>query len=353
MKITLHARMLALAVFAGLCLGGMHLAAQQDAPDKKTDAPKPAKLDVTFSGPFKHDNLTIFLIHGKDKLQGKNYLLLPEAMEQKKVIIFETKQVNDLQIENVSPGDEVLLLAGDIISGGQQDRVITMDQILPPKSGKLTLKVNCVEKTAARWMSAWKEKDKTFHACTAVLNSKALRLGNNVHMSQAAVWKDVTVCQKQLSERLKVVAKAAESDSSLNLTLQVKEVKQAADQYATKLQDIPKGKTDVIGYAFAINGKVYGVDVYGSNAVFLKVWPRLMQANAVEAVMEKDPNQSHKHATLDQVKAFLADADSGKVSSKQIGMGLQRIQSDAKTNTHIQTINPAGKALIRDAYYAH
>ena len=85
MRITLHARMLALAIIAGLCLGGLQLAAQQDQPDKKTDAPKPAKLDVTFSGPFKHDNLTIFLIHGKDKLQGKNYLLLPEAMEQKKV----------------------------------------------------------------------------------------------------------------------------------------------------------------------------------------------------------------------------------------------------------------------------
>jgi len=145
----------------------------------------------------------------------------------------------------------------------------------------------------------------------------------------------------------------AKSVSSLNLTLNVKEVKEAADKYMTKLKDIAKGKSDVIGYAFAINGKVYGVDVYGSNALFLKVWPRLLQANATEAVMEQDPNNSYKAADLAKVKAFLADAAQGKVSAKDVGKGVQRIQSEAKTNTQIQTIHPAAKMLIRDVYYAH
>ena len=35
----------------------------------------------TISGPFAHDNLAIFLIHGADKISGKTYLTLQEAME--------------------------------------------------------------------------------------------------------------------------------------------------------------------------------------------------------------------------------------------------------------------------------
>ena len=41
-------------------------------------------------------------------------------------------------------------------------------------------------------------------------------------------------------------------------------------------------------------GKVYGVDVYGSSALFQKIWPRLVRANAVEALMATDSTQSFK-----------------------------------------------------------
>lgn len=355
MGTVLRTRVLAATACAALLLCGLHLTAQQiDAPDQKAGSTlKPVKLDVTFSGPFTHENLTLFMLHGEDKMKGKNFLTLPEAMAQKKVVIYETKQVNDLQVENVSPTEEVLLLAGDIISGGQQDRVITLDQILPPKSGKQPLLVHCVEQTAARWMSAYTKENKTFYASDGVLNSKALKLANSVTMSQHIVWKNVEVTQRQLSTKLKAVVNDAKSESSLNLTLQTKEVKQAADKYITKLQDVAKGKNDVVGYAFAINGKIYGVDVYGSNALFLKVWPRLLQANATEAVMEQDPKNSYKAADLAKVKTFLADAAQGKVTAKDVGKGIQRIQNDAKGNTQIQTFDPKAKMLIRDVYFAH
>jgi len=70
------------------------------------------------SGPYTHDNLTVFLIraNGDNSGQGhpqaavKNgartiiahYLTLQQAMEQKKVVVYETKQVNELAVENVS-----------------------------------------------------------------------------------------------------------------------------------------------------------------------------------------------------------------------------------------------------------
>ena len=54
------------------------------------------------SGPYTHKNLTIFLIHGRSIVLSKNFLTLQEALEQRKVIVYETKTVSELAIENIS-----------------------------------------------------------------------------------------------------------------------------------------------------------------------------------------------------------------------------------------------------------
>ena len=61
-------------------------------------ASSPAEYRI--SGPYTHENLSIFLIHGK--AAGKPYLTLQEAMESRKVIVYETRNVNQLAVENVS-----------------------------------------------------------------------------------------------------------------------------------------------------------------------------------------------------------------------------------------------------------
>ena len=50
-----------------------------------------------FTGPHTHENLTIFLVHGDDALKQKIFLTLPEALEQKKIVIHETRSVNELR----------------------------------------------------------------------------------------------------------------------------------------------------------------------------------------------------------------------------------------------------------------
>lgn len=43
--------------------------------------------DYRISGPFTHKNLTIFLIHGKNMMEGRSFLTLQEALEQKKAVV--------------------------------------------------------------------------------------------------------------------------------------------------------------------------------------------------------------------------------------------------------------------------
>jgi len=60
-------------------------------------------------------------------------------MERKAVIVHETSEVNELSIENVSQTEEVLVQAGDIVKGGDQDRVLAVDLIMPARSGKVPI----------------------------------------------------------------------------------------------------------------------------------------------------------------------------------------------------------------------
>lgn len=292
--------------------------AAQQTTQKNT---KPPERKIT--GPHTHQNLSIFLIHGDDALKGRKFMLLSEALEKKVFAIYETQNVNALKMENLSATDEVLILSGDILKGGQQDRIAQHDQFVPPKSGKIALTVFCVEHTAGRWMRKMTEEDKKFHASPGQLNNSALRLANRSDRNQGKVWKEVAEAQRILSMKTGKDVKAKESDSSLALSLQAKEVIAATDKYVATLQPIVKGTKDVIGYAFAINGKVYMADIYGSPALFGKLWPRLLHASALEAFAELEKGKKFAPATVASVTTFLADADKGKTTDKEVSKDIR------------------------------
>ena len=75
-------------------------------------------------------------------------ITLQEAMVQRKVIVHETSNVNELVIENLSD-EEVYVQAGDIVKGGKQDRVLSDDLVIGPNSGRVPIASFCVEQ--GRW----------------------------------------------------------------------------------------------------------------------------------------------------------------------------------------------------------
>jgi hypothetical protein len=283
------------------------------------DAGKP--LQVTITGPFTHDNLSIFLLHGPDQVALKKYVMLAEAIEKKLFVIHETQSVNELSMENLSPDTEVILLSGDILKGGQQDRIAQFDLIVPPKSGKIPLPAYCVERTAARWMSPIDASNGTFKASPGQVVSSSCRLAGRYYKDQGGVWQSVIESQEKLSKNVMKDARAKESDSSLALSLKIKEVTDAGDKYVKTLQPALGEAKDVVGYAYAINGKVYAADVFGSSELFRKVWPRLIEANAIEAVSDLEKDKKFEPVTVAKVEAFLRAADAAKAQSRDLDDG--------------------------------
>ena len=118
--------------------------------------------EIRISGPIVHENLAIYLVQGKSA-SGPVPLTLDEALAKRSVKVHETGNVNELQIENLG-GDEIFVQSGDIVKGGQQDRVLTVSLLLPPKSGRIPIASFCVEQ--GRWTARGKEDVKTFATTT-------------------------------------------------------------------------------------------------------------------------------------------------------------------------------------------
>lgn len=52
--------------------------------------------EYDISSPYCYKNLTVFIICGEDRSQGKSFFTLQEAMEQGKIIVKETGVVKEL-----------------------------------------------------------------------------------------------------------------------------------------------------------------------------------------------------------------------------------------------------------------
>jgi hypothetical protein len=296
--------------------------------------------DYTLSGPYTQKNLAIFLIHGKSLIEGKTFLTLQEALEQKQVVVYETKDVNELAIENLSTED-VYVQSGDIVKGGQQDRMLAVDLIVSPKSGKMPIAAFCVEH--GRWSRRGNEQTSVFTSSADVAATKDLKLAAKRANSQGEVWETVTVTQDKLSENVGARVNSTVSESSLQLAVENRKVRDSAGGYIKALAKIVNGQNDVIGYAFAINGKINSADVYASSALFKKLWPKLLKANAIEAIAELQRDNKFEPATAENVKTFLSEAERGNASEKDVTARVRLLTREDDQNIFFETRDRAQK----------
>jgi hypothetical protein len=292
------------------------------------------KDDYRLEGPFSHGNLSVFLIHGKDRIKGVTFITLQEALVQKKVIVRETRSVNELSIENVS-ADEVYVQSGDIVKGGAQDRMLTTDLILPPRSGKIPIGAFCVEN--GRWSQRGNEAVSVFSSSTNTVASREVKLAAKAKGSQGEVWREVAAAQDKLSSNTGGDVKSAASPTSFQLALENKSVQANADNYINALDNLLDSRTDVIGYVFAINGKINSADVYASSALFRKLWPKLLKASAIEAVAELRRGEKFAAPKPSEVQGFLDDSSRGTEKQKDVSGRVQMVTRESDENVFFET----------------
>jgi hypothetical protein len=295
--------------------------------------------DYRISGPYAHENLSVFLIHGANRLSRK-LLTLEEALDQQKVVVYETRNVNELSIENVS-NEDVFIESGDIVKGGAQDRTLKDDLILPSKSGKVSISSFCVEH--GRWTRRGNESVATFNGSQQSVATKQLKMAVRMKADQREVWDQVAQAQEKLSARVGGGARAAASPTSFAMTMESPAIRRSTDGYIQELAGIVNGKSDVVGYAFAIDGKINSADIYASHELFGKLWMKLLRASSVEAVTEFQPGKKFEPVPITAVKTTLQDADSGKATAKDLTDRTRVVTKETDKNVVFETRDRAAR----------
>jgi hypothetical protein len=315
---------------------------------------------LKISEPVLHENLAIYLVRGHST-PGAVPATLEEALLKKTIVVHETGNVSELQIENT--GDEpVFIQFGDIVKGGRQDRVLTTSLLIPPNSGKVAIGAYCVEQ--GRWAKRGIEDVTRFSASTAQIFSREAKVAiarapiaaearraaspppdgarpalqpsdraaveqrtlNQTHRqsvdrgspsSQGEIWRSVSTAQELLGEKLAAPVASEKSRTSLQLTLENERLKAAQQGFITALE--PKGleSDDVVGVVLAVNGKIASADIYPSNGLFRKMWPKLIRAAATDAFAHR-ADAAPAAPSVELAETFLADAQKGEVRDRAI-----------------------------------
>jgi ARG/rhodanese/phosphatase superfamily protein len=144
------------------------------------------------------------------------------------------------------------------------------------------------------------------------------------------------VAQDKLSSNVGARVNSPVSESSLQLAVENNKVRETAEAYVSALTSIANRSDDVIGYVFAINGKVNSADIYGSNVLFKKLWPKLLKANAIEAIAELQGDK-FKPASAEAVEGFLSDSEKAKGSDKDVNARVNLMTREDSENILFET----------------
>jgi hypothetical protein len=231
--------------------------------------------------------------------------------------------------------------SGDVVRGGEQDRMISVDFIVPPKSKRIPIAAFCVE--SGRWNKRGNEAAASFSTSENAVATKELKLAAKRTNSQQAVWEKVKVAQEKLAENVKSVVADSSSPSSYELSVENSKVKETTADYVKALSGILQNKSDVIGYVFAINGHVNSADVYASRSLFVKLWPKLLKASAVEAIAESNQAAAPKPVVSETVQTFLADSERAAASAKPVTNRVKLVTREDDKNIFFETQDRAEK----------
>jgi len=293
-----NASRLALGFVAVALVGLWYVAGGTNPPATRAAEPPPR-----VAAPLAHENLTVYFVHGPDAVQGAKVLSLQEALDQNLAVVHETSDVNMLAVENRSPDHELFIQSGDIVKGGKQDRMSQSDMLLPPMSGAVPLPAHCVEQ--GRWTNRGSEDAARFKSSAKAAVGNDMKLAN-LSGNQGEVWKTVALNQGQIAMNVGANVNAAASPTSFQLTLEAPEVQAHVAAYEAALKARGEERDTIIGVVFVVNGQIKCAEVYGSNALFRKAWPKQLNSAAVEAVASRTDKPTAQAPSVREVEKFLA-----------------------------------------------
>jgi hypothetical protein len=292
---------------------------------------EPGSVDFKVLSPISHGNLTIFPVVAAKTHDTSDFLTLDEGIRSGEVVVTEVGNMHAMvrrPMPNYRPGPQVntlvlvnnskrplILLAGEIVTGGKQDRIVGKDRIIAPESDPVDLSVFCVEH--GRWTvtsdkfgnyknlmaapsvrkQAMAEKDQQ-KVWAAVENQNGNTLSNMASSAPGIVAGGGGGASETLEvngQAVQVTPEGASTLRRLNSTTSLakvqedsaveSQIKSISDPVEKSFQSVIKQLRDqnAVGVVVAVKGRIIWADIFASKELLGKYWPKLLQSYAAEA----------------------------------------------------------------------
>ena len=306
--------------------------------------------DRIVHGPFVHENVGLFIVTGNELLKDSaDYATLSEAMNHGWVVVHETGTVNRLAVENVTKDRTVVVLAGAVVKGGRQDRVLCVDLVLNPNSGKVPIDSFCVEQS--RWQQRGNERLDRFASSSVQVSGKGLRKAVKGGYGQSRVWNDVAAEKSKLSRNLKTNISSTASPSSFQLAMENKRLHSESAKYMAALGNVVDQYPDAIGYAVTINGEFSTADVYASRGLFRRMWKQHLSSAVTEAISLQDEAKPGQELDLTWRDEIFKEQTYEPMLLKQTGGASEyAAEQNGKFFQYKSVLPGKGKLALRKSY---
>jgi len=305
--------------------------------------------------PIRHNNLTIFPVVTDRTHNTKDFLTLDEGLRSGEVVVSEGGLIQPLlrgRLHPTPPGPQVnqlvlvnnskrplLLLAGEILTGGKQDRVVGKDRIVPAESDPIDLGVFCVE--PHRWVAT----KSGFGSFASQMAQPSVRKSAMADQDQRKVWSEVGASATRMAAMVPRAAPQLQETSSYAGVMGNGEVKQRVEAVAAPLEQSYQGvmrelrDRNAVGVVVAVNDQIVWADLFASTALLEKYWPKLVRSYAAEALTR---STASVHPDLKTAQAFLQNFEARR-ESVESEPGLFRrteLDGDGFTAFELTTLLP-------------
>jgi hypothetical protein len=324
--------------------------------------------------PISYENLTVFPVVSSSGYDTSAFLTLEDGLSNGEVTVREQgadaiyrnrdgsqpaaqnyggPSVNQLVLVNHSKRP-LLLLAGELVSGGKQDRVIAKDRIVAPFGEPLPLNVFCVEH--GRWSAG-----SQFNEAKTIVHP-SVREQAAVTQKQGDVWAAVT--SGSVAARPPAAPAPVVGGAELQATIQdeaptqsysriygSRRVSSSVESVASEIQRRFRKETSglkgerVVGVVVAYGGEVAWSDIFASDDLFNHYWSKLLRSYAVEAVARPTLRE---RASADDAREFLRRLNGREQTESEPGVYRWRqINEDGLSQIELDALEPKAFTLHR------
>jgi len=319
----------------------------------------PVRPEWRLGSPVTHNNLTVFPVLADASTAGADLITLDEGLRSGKVTITElgadgrsrtinrrrmsdNAEVNRLSLTNKS-GKALVLIAGEMILGGKQDRIVGHDCIIESSNTPVPLDVFCVEH--GRWSggAAFGENSGVTgdvagagpgsgasKGALPMMTLSPMALPNirekaQAEKSQEDVWTAV-------AETVTVNATTTRT-GNLNSVYQDKRVNTKLGSYERAFTGRLSGG-NIVGVVVAVGDEIVSADVFANHSLFRAYWPKMLKSYALEAV--STTRSGAQQVSKTDAEAFLARVQGSATESKEGAYRLAENQSRADASFELE-----------------